>query len=123
MQKISGVSSWLIFPNLSSQACKIIGGQRYTKGLTDKQITSLLKVTCQRPRDRETDILQVYLSNLLNYILLFWLTEKMELNIWTYLRYLFDLCFRKSSVIFHFSILESIYTHDCKKNVFDALQE
>ena len=48
---------------LPMEACKIIGGQRYTKGLTDKQITSLLKVTCQRPRDRETDILQTINQN------------------------------------------------------------
>ena len=41
------------------QACKIVEGQRYTKRLNEKQITSLLKVTCQRPRDQEIDILQV----------------------------------------------------------------
>lgn len=41
------------------QACKIVEGQRYTKRLNEKQITALLKVTCQRPRDRENDILQV----------------------------------------------------------------
>lgn len=44
---------------LHLQACKIVGGQRYTKRLNEKQITALLKVTCQRPRDRENDILQV----------------------------------------------------------------
>lgn len=43
------------------QACKIVEGQRYTKRLNEKQITALLKVTCQRPRDRENDILQVSL--------------------------------------------------------------
>lgn len=43
------------------QACKIVEGQRYTKRLNEKQITALLKVTCQRPRDREHDILQVFL--------------------------------------------------------------
>jgi len=41
------------------QACKIVEGQRYTKRLNEKQITSLLKVTCQRPREQEMDILQV----------------------------------------------------------------
>ena len=41
------------------QACKILKGQRYTKGLNEKQITSLLKVSCQRPSDQEMDILQV----------------------------------------------------------------
>ncbi|KAL5185987.1 Protein argonaute PNH1 [Glycine soja] len=43
---------------LPMEACKIVGGQRYTKGLNEKQITSLLKVSCQRPREQETDILQ-----------------------------------------------------------------
>lgn len=44
---------------LPMEACKIVQGQRYTKRLNDKQITALLRVTCQRPRDRENDILQV----------------------------------------------------------------
>lgn len=35
-------------------------GQRYTKRLNERQITALLKVTCQRPRDQENDILQVF---------------------------------------------------------------
>jgi len=52
-------NSWWIL----SQACKIVGGQRYTKGLNEKQITSLLKVSCQRPREQETDILQVILMD------------------------------------------------------------
>ena len=45
---------------LVCQACKIVEGQRYTKRLNEKQITALLKVTCQRPRDRENDILRVF---------------------------------------------------------------
>ncbi|KAL5699969.1 Protein argonaute 10 [Ranunculus cassubicifolius] len=40
------------------EACRILEGQRYSKRLNEKQITALLKVTCQRPRDRENDILQ-----------------------------------------------------------------
>lgn len=47
------------------QACKIVEGQRYTKRLNEKQITALLKVTCQRPRDRENDILRVFIIELL----------------------------------------------------------
>ncbi|TKY51211.1 argonaute 10 [Spatholobus suberectus] len=43
---------------LPMEACKIVEGQRYTKRLNEKQITALLKVTCQRPRDRENDILR-----------------------------------------------------------------
>jgi hypothetical protein len=41
------------------QVCKIVEGQRYSKRLNDKQITALLKVTCQRPQAREKDILEV----------------------------------------------------------------
>ncbi|VAI77837.1 unnamed protein product [Triticum turgidum subsp. durum] len=44
---------------LPMEACKIVEGQRYTKRLNEKQITSLLKVTCQRPREKEMDILQL----------------------------------------------------------------
>ncbi|KAI3459432.1 hypothetical protein Pfo_016095 [Paulownia fortunei] len=48
---------------LPMEACKIVEGQRYTKRLSEKQITALLKVTCQRPRDRENDILQTVQYN------------------------------------------------------------
>ncbi|KAG4995684.1 hypothetical protein JHK82_026508 [Glycine max] len=48
---------------LPMEACKIVEGQRYTKRLNEKQITALLKVTCQRPRDRENDILQTIQQN------------------------------------------------------------
>ncbi|XP_042492138.1 protein argonaute PNH1-like [Macadamia integrifolia] len=48
---------------LPMEACKIVEGQRYTKSLNDKQITSLLKVTCQRPREKEMDILQTFHQN------------------------------------------------------------
>ncbi|KAL8457170.1 hypothetical protein ACS0TY_035133 [Phlomoides rotata] len=46
-------------PNyLPMEVCKIVEGQRYSKRLNERQITALLKVTCQRPHDRETDILR-----------------------------------------------------------------
>ncbi|KAL5712495.1 Protein argonaute 10 [Ranunculus cassubicifolius] len=48
---------------LPMEACKILEGQRYSKRLNEKQITALLKVTCQRPRDRENDILQTVRKN------------------------------------------------------------
>ncbi|KAL2469810.1 Protein argonaute 10 [Abeliophyllum distichum] len=48
---------------LPMEACKIVEGQRYTKRLSEKQITALLKVTCQRPRDRENDILKTVQNN------------------------------------------------------------
>ncbi|RZC53610.1 hypothetical protein C5167_012456 [Papaver somniferum] len=48
---------------LPMETCKIVGGQRYTKRLNDKQITSFLKVTCQRPREQEMGILQTVRQN------------------------------------------------------------
>lgn len=45
------------------QVCKIVEGQRYSKRLNERQITALLKVTCQRPQERERDILQVCFLN------------------------------------------------------------
>jgi len=36
-----------------------VEGQRYSKRLNERQITALLKVTCQRPVERERDIMQV----------------------------------------------------------------
>ncbi|MCO5572743.1 hypothetical protein L7F22_026502 [Adiantum nelumboides] len=51
-------------PNyLPMEVCKIVAGQRYSKRLNEKQITTLLKVTCQRPSDRERDILETVRQN------------------------------------------------------------
>ncbi|XP_015883994.1 protein argonaute 1 [Ziziphus jujuba] len=51
-------------PNyLPMEVCKIVEGQRYSKRLNEKQITALLKVTCQRPHDRELDIMQTVQHN------------------------------------------------------------
>ncbi|GKV21484.1 hypothetical protein SLEP1_g31460 [Rubroshorea leprosula] len=51
-------------PNyLPMEVCKIAAGQRYSKRLNNRQITALLKVTCQRPHERETDILQTVSHN------------------------------------------------------------
>ncbi|KAL5212258.1 hypothetical protein ABZP36_023105 [Zizania latifolia] len=51
-------------PNyLPMEVCEIIEGQRYSKRLNEKQITALLKVTCQRPQERELDILQTVHHN------------------------------------------------------------
>lgn len=49
-------------------------GQRYSKRLNERQITALLKVTCQRPVERERDIMQV--SRLLSVVLILVWTEK-----------------------------------------------
>ncbi|KAL3535803.1 hypothetical protein ACH5RR_004264 [Cinchona calisaya] len=48
---------------LPMEACKIVEGQRYTKRLNDKQITSLLKFSCQRPQEQEMDIMQTIQQN------------------------------------------------------------
>ncbi|KAE8663941.1 Protein argonaute 1A [Hibiscus syriacus] len=51
-------------PNyLPMEVCKIVAGQRYSKRLNERQITALLKVTCQRPRDREYDIMKTVEHN------------------------------------------------------------
>ncbi|KAJ0722674.1 putative post-transcriptional gene silencing PAZ-Argonaute family protein [Helianthus annuus] len=51
-------------PNyLPMEVCKIVEGQRYSKRLNERQITALLKVTCQRPQDRERDILKTVTHN------------------------------------------------------------
>ncbi|KAK6925449.1 Piwi domain [Dillenia turbinata] len=51
-------------PNyLPMEVCKIVEGQRYSKRLNERQITALLKVTCQRPSDRERDIMQTVQHN------------------------------------------------------------
>ncbi|CAL9112553.1 unnamed protein product [Musa textilis] len=51
-------------PNyLPMEVCKIVEGQRYSKRLNERQITALLKVTCQRPQDRELDIIETVHHN------------------------------------------------------------
>ncbi|KAI5603005.1 hypothetical protein BDE02_01G190600 [Populus trichocarpa] len=41
---------------LPMELCKIAGGQRYTKKLNERQVTALLRATCQRPSARENSI-------------------------------------------------------------------
>ncbi|KAK4286389.1 hypothetical protein QN277_002950 [Acacia crassicarpa] len=41
---------------LPMELCKIAAGQRYSKKLNERQVTALLRATCQRPLDRENDI-------------------------------------------------------------------
>ncbi|KAB1212130.1 Protein argonaute 1 [Morella rubra] len=51
-------------PNyLPMEVCKIVEGQRYSKRLNERQITALLKVTCQRPQERERDIMRTVHHN------------------------------------------------------------
>ncbi|OWM73716.1 hypothetical protein CDL15_Pgr026820 [Punica granatum] len=44
---------------LPMEVCKIIRGQRYTRKLNEKQVSNLLRATCQRPNDRERNIRQM----------------------------------------------------------------
>lgn len=54
-------------PNyLPMEVCKIVAGQRYSKKLNDRQISALLRFTCQRPQDRENAILQTVYENAYN---------------------------------------------------------
>lgn len=41
---------------LPMELCKIAPGQRYVKKLNEKQVTAMLRATCQRPPDREQSI-------------------------------------------------------------------
>uniref|UniRef100_A0A0D9WUD8 Piwi domain-containing protein n=1 Tax=Leersia perrieri TaxID=77586 RepID=A0A0D9WUD8_9ORYZ len=51
-------------PNyLPMEVCKIVEGQRYSKRLNQSQIRTLLEETCQRPHDRERDIVQMVNHN------------------------------------------------------------
>ncbi|KAI5085087.1 hypothetical protein GOP47_0001256 [Adiantum capillus-veneris] len=44
---------------LPMEVCQILEGQRYSRRLNEKQISELLKATCQRPLERERRILEV----------------------------------------------------------------
>ncbi|KAL6509670.1 argonaute 1 [Orobanche gracilis] len=51
-------------PNyLPMEVCKIVEGQRYSKRLNERQITALLIVTCQRPQQRQNDIVETVRLN------------------------------------------------------------
>ncbi|KAL3681567.1 hypothetical protein R1sor_024523 [Riccia sorocarpa] len=48
---------------LPMEVCKIVSGQRYPKRLNDKQITALLKATCQKPAERQAVIFDTVRQN------------------------------------------------------------
>ncbi|KAK4775311.1 hypothetical protein SAY86_010246 [Trapa natans] len=48
---------------LPMEFCKIVEGQRYTKKLNEKQVTNLLRATCQRPNERENGIQKIFKAN------------------------------------------------------------
>ncbi|KAL8146423.1 hypothetical protein AgCh_004241 [Apium graveolens] len=45
------------------EVCRIVKGQRCAKKLNERQVTSLLRATCQRPSDREASIMQMTRQN------------------------------------------------------------
>ncbi|GAB4824786.1 argonaute 5 [Ancistrocladus abbreviatus] len=45
------------------EVCKFADGQRYAKKLNVKQVAALLRATCQRPREREENIIKMVKDN------------------------------------------------------------
>lgn len=54
-----------------AQVCRIVPGQRYTKKLNERQVTALLRATCQRPADRENSIMGVLMTYYFDYNICF----------------------------------------------------
>ncbi|KAL5723178.1 argonaute 5 [Ranunculus cassubicifolius] len=48
---------------LPMEVCKIVEGQKYSKKLNEKQITGMLRAACQRPNQRENNILKIVQNN------------------------------------------------------------
>ncbi|KAJ1294154.1 hypothetical protein BS78_01G124200 [Paspalum vaginatum] len=48
---------------LPMEVCKIVEGQRYSRKLNERQVTSILKLACERPTQREGSILEVVSRN------------------------------------------------------------
>ncbi|XP_071690397.1 protein argonaute MEL1-like [Rutidosis leptorrhynchoides] len=48
---------------LPMEVCWLPSGQRYPLKLNEKQVTNLLRATCQRPKDREESIMKTLQSN------------------------------------------------------------
>ncbi|XVE59481.1 hypothetical protein DITRI_Ditri05aG0049300 [Diplodiscus trichospermus] len=48
---------------LPMELSRIVAGQRYTKKLNDQQVRALLRATCQRPHDREENIIRMIRAN------------------------------------------------------------
>ncbi|KAG6682438.1 hypothetical protein I3842_13G141500 [Carya illinoinensis] len=55
---------------LPMELCKIVAGQRYSKRLNERQVTNLLRATCQRPKARESSIEEMVRLNNFNRIAL-----------------------------------------------------
>ncbi|XP_044964927.1 protein argonaute 14-like [Hordeum vulgare subsp. vulgare] len=48
---------------LPMEVCTIIEGQRFARKLNEKQVTGILRATCERPMDREKSILKMVKQN------------------------------------------------------------
>ncbi|KAF0909918.1 hypothetical protein E2562_001182 [Oryza meyeriana var. granulata] len=48
---------------LPMEVCSILEGQRYSKKLNERQVTSILKLTCERPAQREGSIIEIVNMN------------------------------------------------------------
>lgn len=48
---------------LPMEVCIILEGQRYSRKLNERQVTSILKMTCERPAQREGSILEIVNKN------------------------------------------------------------
>ncbi|CAL4943701.1 unnamed protein product [Urochloa decumbens] len=48
---------------LPMEVCNILEGQRYSRKLNERQVTSILKMACERPAQRESSILEVVSRN------------------------------------------------------------
>ena len=46
---------------LCMQVCNILEGQRYSRKLNERQVTSILRMACERPTQRQNSILEVNL--------------------------------------------------------------
>ncbi|GMN68415.1 hypothetical protein TIFTF001_037469 [Ficus carica] len=57
----AGSSTKSVF--LPMEVCKIVEGQRYSKKLNERQVTNLLRATCQRPAQREEAIHNTVVHN------------------------------------------------------------
>nr|AGS47792.1 argonaute 5 [Salvia miltiorrhiza] len=52
---------------LPMELCSIVEGQRYSRKLNERQVTALLKATCQRPQNREDSITKMVKYNNYNH--------------------------------------------------------
>ncbi|KAM3310431.1 hypothetical protein ACQJBY_031240 [Aegilops geniculata] len=48
---------------LPMEVCSIVSGQRYSRKLNERQVSSILKMACERPAQRESSVLEVVNRN------------------------------------------------------------